>query len=499
MPNTSPNMGLIVPIPGSTGTGDGGPGYAINISNDLTNQIDAHDHSTGKGVPVTPAGLNINADLQINQNNLNTLRSVRFVSQASGLVGVGDIASIFVLNGNLYYINSAGTAVQITSGSQVNVGAVSNTILANQPVASNWTIINTDTYILLDVNCSAGPISVTLPSANSVTPGRQYAVIDKTGSAASNNITVAAAGTDTIRGLGSFVINTNYGAILLTANSSGTGWDVIASSIIGPTGTIGSTGPQGPQGIQGPTGPAGSTSGITGPVGPQGPQGPTGPIGGGPQGAQGSPGVTGPQGSTGPQGATGVQGVTGLQGVQGPLGIVSNLFLAGTTGMTACQDWTLGAYPSIPSIQFVRWNNQNFQSFGIQTPTSLGTGAAWVQVDQPGLYQISYQISVTGTCAYTGNPVNTYNVQQYLNATGLNSLGQLVGAANPTAIPQSIAQIQQQASGPTQSVTNTYLVKLGGAPIITTVITNAGFQGGYQATGVTLSPTGTFISIAQVG
>ena len=86
MPNTSPNMNLIVPIPstGVTGTGDVGPGYAQNISNDLLTTIDTHDHSSGKGVQVTPAGLNINADLSFNNNNANQLRSTRFFSQPSG-------------------------------------------------------------------------------------------------------------------------------------------------------------------------------------------------------------------------------------------------------------------------------------------------------------------------------------------------------------------------------------------------------------------------------
>src|SRR5574337_725693 len=122
MSTTSPNMGLIVPTPatsGVTGSGDVGPDYAINISNDLLSTIDQHDHSSGKGVQITPAGININADLSLQQNNLIQSRAVRFVSQASALSGVGDVTELFVKTGDLYYINSSGTPVQLTSGSQV--------------------------------------------------------------------------------------------------------------------------------------------------------------------------------------------------------------------------------------------------------------------------------------------------------------------------------------------------------------------------------------------
>lgn len=125
-PNTSVNMGLIVPIAqtaGQTGTGDTGPGYASNISNDLLTTIDQHDHSSGKGVQITPAGININADLPLASNNLTQARAVRFSSQASALAGVGDVSEVFVKTGDLWYINSSGVLVQITNGSNLATGS----------------------------------------------------------------------------------------------------------------------------------------------------------------------------------------------------------------------------------------------------------------------------------------------------------------------------------------------------------------------------------------
>lgn len=116
-------MGLTVPTPstGVTGTGDPGPGYATNISNDL-NTIDAHDHSSGKGVQVTPAGLNINADLSFGSFNATNLRSARFTSQASALNGGSDVGEIYVKTGDLWYVNSSGVQVQLTSNSTVGTG-----------------------------------------------------------------------------------------------------------------------------------------------------------------------------------------------------------------------------------------------------------------------------------------------------------------------------------------------------------------------------------------
>ena len=124
MPVTSPNMLLTVPNPsnGVTGSGDTGPLYAQEISNDLLTLIDSHDHSAGKGVLVTPAGMNINVDLPFNDNNANTVRSVRFYNQPTGLSASGDISNVYVLNGNLYYNNSSGTPIQLTSGSSLPGG-----------------------------------------------------------------------------------------------------------------------------------------------------------------------------------------------------------------------------------------------------------------------------------------------------------------------------------------------------------------------------------------
>lgn len=107
----TPNMGLLQPTPGTQG-----PDWANNI-NTNSDTLDAHDHSPGKGVPVTPSGLNINADLNMNEQTLTSAKSVRFVSQSSTLTS-SSARDLYIKNGDLFYANGL-TDVQITTGGSV--------------------------------------------------------------------------------------------------------------------------------------------------------------------------------------------------------------------------------------------------------------------------------------------------------------------------------------------------------------------------------------------
>ncbi len=162
MPTTSTNMGLVVPVAstGVTGTGDPGPGYATNISNDLLNTIDAHDHSTGKGVKVTPAGLNVNTDLSVASNNVTDVRAVRFTSQASGLVGGSDLAEVYVKSGDLWFVNSSGVQVQVTAGSALATGPVGGAGPQGPPGSFSGTV-NVPTALWQPTGSFSGTYKVT--------------------------------------------------------------------------------------------------------------------------------------------------------------------------------------------------------------------------------------------------------------------------------------------------------------------------------------------------
>lgn len=110
------HMGLTLPtVGGSTGTWG-------TTTNDNEELIDAHDHTTGKGVPIPTAGLDIDADLTFAGNAAINLKAAQMTAQASA---PALNRSIWVdTSGDLYYRNAAGTSVQITSGGQLDVSSV---------------------------------------------------------------------------------------------------------------------------------------------------------------------------------------------------------------------------------------------------------------------------------------------------------------------------------------------------------------------------------------
>lgn len=118
---TTSLMGLVLPVPGPNG--QVGPTWAQNI-NDAFTALDQHNHAPGSGSQITPAGINVNSDMDFKQFNMLNVKSLRLYSQTATLSGTGDKSCVYVVSGNLYFNNSAGTAVQITSGGAINVGAL---------------------------------------------------------------------------------------------------------------------------------------------------------------------------------------------------------------------------------------------------------------------------------------------------------------------------------------------------------------------------------------
>src|SRR6185312_16447390 len=108
---TSPNMGIVLPVNGITTS----PTWGATLQAALQSTVDAHDHSAGKGVKITPAGMNISSDLAFGSNNATLLRSARFAAQTSPLSGAGaDIGAAYVAGVDLYYNDLSGNQIQIT-------------------------------------------------------------------------------------------------------------------------------------------------------------------------------------------------------------------------------------------------------------------------------------------------------------------------------------------------------------------------------------------------
>jgi hypothetical protein len=201
MPTTT-EMELDLPTPEVTT----GPTWAEQLNTALTT-LDTHDHSEGKGSRITPAGMTINDDIEMNDNAVTEAKAVSFEAQSTA-TGI-ESGSVYRKDGNLWWKNGAGTEVQVTSGSSVNASGT-GTITLDTPASFPYSVVSGDAQKVLAIDTSAAR-TLNLPAA---TTAMFVMVKDKTGSAQTNNITVAPNGTDTIEGVNaSWVISTNRASV----------------------------------------------------------------------------------------------------------------------------------------------------------------------------------------------------------------------------------------------------------------------------------------------
>jgi hypothetical protein len=125
----TPNMLLIQPTIGV----DSGLTWeqAANANSSI---IDGHNHTSGYGVQIPPAGLNINSDLTFQDNNATNLRSVRFYPQASPIGAAADLGCLYESGVDLWYNDGSGNQIQLTAGGSVN--ATSSGISSGTATAS---------------------------------------------------------------------------------------------------------------------------------------------------------------------------------------------------------------------------------------------------------------------------------------------------------------------------------------------------------------------------
>lgn len=138
--NNSANMDLPIPAVGL----EPGPQYAADVNNCLT-IIDSHDHSPGLGVPITPAGMNINIDLSMANNNLTNIRSLRITSQSSPIAGVLDVNALYDVLGDLWFTDGAGNQFPITANG--GVAGTPGSITGLTPPASASYVSANQTFV----------------------------------------------------------------------------------------------------------------------------------------------------------------------------------------------------------------------------------------------------------------------------------------------------------------------------------------------------------------
>lgn len=118
MSTTSPNMNLVI---SSVGV-DSGLNWETNLNSSLS-IIDGHNHTSGAGVQIPPAGLNINSDLPMGNNNLTLVRSVRFNPQGAPLAAVTDLGCLYESGVDLYFNDGSGNQIRITQSGAVSGSA----------------------------------------------------------------------------------------------------------------------------------------------------------------------------------------------------------------------------------------------------------------------------------------------------------------------------------------------------------------------------------------
>lgn len=161
MTTTTPNMNLVKPDVLSTPA----PTWA-SLLNAVIDAIDSHDHSSGKGVKITPSGLNISSDLSIGSNNLTAIRTTRFNNLSSWTPGASDLACFYVLNNEIYFRDGVGNNVKITDNGSLNISISSLIVSDLNLIIQNASDI-TKQFLFSAAAISTGTTrTYTMPNAN---------------------------------------------------------------------------------------------------------------------------------------------------------------------------------------------------------------------------------------------------------------------------------------------------------------------------------------------
>lgn len=191
------NSALFVTVGGST-AGNPYIGFAIPLATSWAMGIDNSDSDRFK---ITSAATLASAE----RFGITTAGAIKFNNAYTFPTADGLIGQVLVTDG----------AGNITFGAGSSFSSYTN--VSTTP----YTVLSTDDY--LSVDTSALAITIRLP--NSTPTGRTLSIKDRTGQAASNNITVTTpGGTVTIDGSTSYLINIGLGSIDLIFN--GTNYEV---------------------------------------------------------------------------------------------------------------------------------------------------------------------------------------------------------------------------------------------------------------------------------
>jgi len=181
-----------------------------------------------------PSTTTINQILYSSANNVvSGLATANDGVLTTGTTGI-PVVTALASDGQLIIGSGSGapTAATLTAGANITITNAANSITISadtsaqsvhytnvNAAASPYTVLAADYYISVD--SSAGAVTLNFPNAPSA--NRIWVIKDRTGSAATHNITITTpGGTVTFDGSTSFVMNTAYESVQLLANTTPT-------------------------------------------------------------------------------------------------------------------------------------------------------------------------------------------------------------------------------------------------------------------------------------
>lgn len=142
----TPNMTLILPTVGL----ELAPTWAQDLNTSLS-LVDQHNHTPGSGVPIPPAGLNINSDLDFQNTNILSPRSIRFNPQGSPISDPEDLNASYVAGVDLYYNDGNGNQIRLTQSGSIAAAAGNITNLVS-PASVTYVSLSKTFVFQSDVN-----------------------------------------------------------------------------------------------------------------------------------------------------------------------------------------------------------------------------------------------------------------------------------------------------------------------------------------------------------
>lgn len=175
----SPNMNLPVP---SVGT-EPGPDYAADVNACMT-LIDQHTHAPGSGVPISPDGMNINADLSFNGQFAIDVAGVGFTAQG----GIPSNGTIYMSGVDLFFVDDAGNNVRLTQSGAVagTPGSISNLV---SPASASYVALSS-TFVWQSNTNIAANMDFGAAIMRNLSPNSTFALTLRPPAALSSNFTL---------------------------------------------------------------------------------------------------------------------------------------------------------------------------------------------------------------------------------------------------------------------------------------------------------------------